>query len=136
MNQKAQPLEYRAWISMRRKCHGPGCNEIKKKGITICPNWRRSFYNFFHDMGPKPHENDLLLRIDPDIGYCKENCYWTSKPVHHVTTSNIIGIIWSKSLARWEVNIQIGSEIKHIGFYRKLYQAIDARKEAKQLNFM
>lgn len=68
---------YFSWQAMRTRCRNPNHKHWKHyggRGITICPEWD-SFEVFLADMGERP-SGTSIDRIDPNKGYCKENCRW------------------------------------------------------------
>lgn len=67
-----------SWIQMRRRCTDPNHASYKwygGRGVTFDPRWAE-FTVFFEDMGLCPDRNHTLDRIDPALGYSKENCHW------------------------------------------------------------
>jgi hypothetical protein len=70
--------EYQVWRDMRARCRDKSNWAYKKygaRGITVCNRWD-DFQAFFDDMGEKPFQKAVLLRIDTSKGYCPENCKW------------------------------------------------------------
>jgi len=69
---------YRIWSQMKRRCQTVSNGAYERygaKGITVCDRWQ-TFENFFEDMGS---DGGLTLdRINPELGYSKENCRWAT----------------------------------------------------------
>jgi hypothetical protein len=68
---------YSSWKAMLTRCLYPSSDSYQKygaKGITVTPEWR-DFKKFHADMGDRP-EGYSIDRIDPKLGYFKENCRW------------------------------------------------------------
>jgi hypothetical protein len=69
---------YGIWAQMKRRCQTPSNGAYERygaKGVSVCERWQ-IFKNFYEDMG---EDGGLTLdRIDPEKGYCPENCRWAS----------------------------------------------------------
>jgi hypothetical protein len=91
---------YRAWRSMRDRCHNPrnpSYADYGGRGITVCERWRvgegekSAFVCFLEDVGHRPSGNHSLDRIDNDAGYGPGNCRWaTSKQQSRNRRSNAV----------------------------------------------
>lgn len=71
--------EYFAWHQMIARCFHAGTKQYPKYGgigITVCPQWRNSFVQFFTDVGPRPSENHIFYRYDICGNYEPGNCGW------------------------------------------------------------
>ena len=65
---------------MKSRCNNPkatGFEFYGGKGITVCPAWQESFWNFYFDMGTRP-DGHSLDRKDFTKGYFKDNCRWAT----------------------------------------------------------
>ena len=73
--------EYYSWCGMKRRCYGVEkeryIRRYRDRGITVCPQWRDSFEQFYKDMGPCP-PGMMLDRKDNDRGYEPSNCRWAT----------------------------------------------------------
>lgn len=69
---------YYAWRSMRYRCLNPkgrSFHHYGGRGITICPQWKDDYDQFFADMGECP-SGLTLEREDNEGGYDPGNCVW------------------------------------------------------------
>lgn len=76
------PFEYSAWINMNGRCHNPkhiSHPVYKRKNITVCSQWRKSFKDFLEYVGPRPSQKHSLDRIDNDGNYEPGNVRWATR---------------------------------------------------------
>lgn len=71
--------EYAAWHGAVARCYYAGNSVYKKRGITVCDEWRNSFEKFIKDVGLAPSKEHSLDRIDNDKGYEPGNVRWATK---------------------------------------------------------
>ena len=90
---------YEIWRSMRKRCgldtvHN--YNDYGGRGITVCPEWRDSFQNFYEWAMDNGYREDLSInRINNDGNYEPSNCTWSTQKEqannrrsNHVVTVN------------------------------------------------
>lgn len=74
--------EMRAWAAMKQRCLNPKNKRYADyggRGITVHPDWVRSFERFFADVGPRPSPTHSLNRIDNNAGYEPGNVAWATR---------------------------------------------------------
>ena len=70
--------EYKVWANIIQRCTNPNSKSYPDyggRGILPSQNWF-DFAEFIRDMGQRPTPEHTIERIDNNLGYCKENCYW------------------------------------------------------------
>lgn len=133
--------EYRTWWHIIGRCHtetNRSYSEYGGRGITVCQRWRDSFEAFYADMGPKPHPDYSIDRIDNDGNYEPSNCRWadrtvqsTNQRLYKTNTYGCKGIYYDKKRKKWCAHIGSLRRHIHLGRFETLKEAIVARKAAE-----
>jgi hypothetical protein len=131
--------EYRTWANMKQRCNNPNKKDYKYyggRGVKVCEHWN-SFENFYNDMGERP-KGMTLDRIDNNKGYFKDNCRWVDKVtqsknqnIRKDNKSGCKGVHFDPIKKLWRANISINGKQKYIGRFKKLEDAVKARKDAE-----
>ncbi len=72
---------YLIWKTMIKRCHNPNDQNFRHyggRGIHVCEAWRKSFIQFYNDVGPRP-DGLTLERLDNSKGYEPGNAAWRSR---------------------------------------------------------
>ncbi len=88
--------EYASWENMIQRCTNPNSRKYEMyggRGIMVCDEWKKSFEQFYKDMGPRP-QGTSIDRIDSNKGYFKSNCKWSN------LREQLINVRWFKQLVR------------------------------------
>lgn len=85
-NRDKYKSEYQAIVNARSRCSNPLAIDYHNyggRGITVHPDWcgKGGFDRFLAHIGPKPHPDLTLDRIDNDKGYEPGNVRWTTRQV-------------------------------------------------------
>lgn len=88
----SETVEYRAWQQMKQRClngRHAQYEDYGGRGITICPEWLKSFHNFYRDMGQRPSERHSLDRIENNGNYDPANCRWATSEQQNRNRRNL-----------------------------------------------
>lgn len=93
---------YRVWRGMITRCTNPrqkAWMHYGGRGITVCPEWKADFSNFWNDMGATYQPGLQLDRTDNDLGYNPNNCRWVTQPENARNKRNTIKLPGNKRIA-------------------------------------
>lgn len=130
---------YNCWNNMKSRCNYPerwDAEYYSLKGISYDKRWE-SFENFYCDMGEVP-ESMSLDRIDPNMGYCKDNCRWVTDSMQAFNqvlqvnnTSGKTGVWFIEKSGKWVAAITHELEREYLGTFNDFEGAVKAREEAE-----
>ena len=83
---------YSTWSGIKQRCNNPRDKDYQGyggRGITVCKEWSESFQEFYRDMGDPPTEEHQIDRRDNNLGYCKDNCRWSTPAENSQNTRNV-----------------------------------------------
>jgi hypothetical protein len=72
---------YKAWQSMRLRCHHPGSQgygDYGGRGISVYEEWRKDFLAFYQHIGDPPSSRHSVDRINNDGNYEPGNVRWAT----------------------------------------------------------
>jgi hypothetical protein len=106
------------WSSAIRRCHDPRTSAFKNyggRGIEVCDRWRKDFWAFVADMGPRPSAEHTLERIENDKGYLPTNVRWATRREQSRNKRNTVRITidgrtqtmadWAREVGLWAATI-------------------------------
>lgn len=130
---------YKVWAKMRERCDNPKSQyygDYGGRGISYAPEWA-NFSKFWEDMGPTYRPGLELDRVDPNDGYCVENCRWVTEDVQafnqrvrSTNTSGRTGVYKSRA-GTWWAEIQREGKTDYLGTFRSFEDACSARSKAE-----
>lgn len=131
---------YTTWALMWQRCVDPNTDAYPYYGgvgIMPCDKWR-SFAKFLEDMGEKP-PGLTLERIDPKLGYYKENCIWATWAEQTLNKRSSVKLTFNgktQNLCLWarELGMRVGTLWKRLkdGWSIEKALTFPVRKRIKQ----
>lgn len=139
-----QSDEYKILNQIKKRCAADNVSSKNygARGIDVCERWLEKgvsgINNFIEDMGLRPSKDHTIERLDVNKGYYPENCVWTDdlglQAFNKRPKSSITGIPGvSQTTDGYGYRVRISKDKKRInlGYYKDLYTAAKARKEAE-----
>lgn len=115
---------YRSWCSMHIRCS----HRKEYSTVDICKSWF-DFSNFLKDMGLRPN-NMTLDRINPELGYYKENCRWATQTTQSRNKKGLKGVTKRRNKFIARIGMP-GNTNVFLGSFDNRFDAICARKSAE-----
>lgn len=141
LHQTKHPL-YTTYKGMLARCNHPNMKYYSYyggRGIKVCADWqgRLGFKHFVRDMGERP-KGYTLDRVDTNGNYSKYNCRWSNmttqslnKRLARVNTSGYAGVHFFKRANLWSAYIDFKGKRKNLGYFKRLADAVEARRDAE-----
>lgn len=131
---------YSVWRGMRGRCNNESNASYKNyggRGIEVCKEWNESFKTFYLWCVSNGWEKGLNIdRIDNDKGYNSNNCTFITvsenqsigkKRILKSNKSGYVGVHKNEKLKTWIASIRIKGKRIHLGSFKIINDAIEAR---------
>lgn len=98
---------YAIYYRMLDRCYKDykSSKNYKQKGITVCEEWRSSYFNFYEWAMSHGYADNLTIdRIDSTKNYCPENCRWVTYKVQNNNKSTNVYFEYNgqkKTMKEW-----------------------------------
>ena len=139
-HRKINTPEYRVWSSMKARClnnKAQAFDNYGGRGITVCKQWLK-FENFIADMKERPSNKHTIERINNNGNYEPKNCIWATYIINirnrrksKNNTTGCSGVSWDKKMKRYRAVIIANYKKISLGCFKKLSDAIIARKDGE-----
>ena len=132
---------YSAWYSMLKRCYNSKSDNYERygaRGVRVCEEWKNSFESFLEwALNSNYAEHLTLDRIDNSKPYSPANCRWVDYYIQEQNRGkqrrNKLGFIGiDKRPYSYRASIQRYGIRKHIGCFKTLEEAIEAREKAEK----
>ena len=130
---------YKKYQDMKYRCNRKDNKIYGARGIKVCDEWQgeNGFANFLEWSKNNGYIEGLSLdRMDVNGNYEPSNCRWVkwliqaeNKRVQHNSKTGVSGVITRGN--SFSVDISVKGKRKHIGSFKTLEEAKEARKEAE-----
>lgn len=132
---------YEIWRLMIRRCHDPKADNYERygaQGVYVCDEWRNNFDSFLEWSHQNGYTESLTIdRKEPSKPYEPSNCRWVSYTVQNrfkrTSRNNKVGhkgVCYHKD--GYRAYISWGGKRKHLGVFKTIEDAVQARKKAEE----
>lgn len=104
------------------------------RGITVCERWQKSYLVFAADVGLRPSLKHSIDRINNDGNYEQGNVQWATpimqsmnRRIRKTNSSGVTGVYWHEGFQKWHATITINKRRHHLGLFKTLPEAAEAR---------
>lgn len=136
----SHPL-FRTWDHMKSRCFNPNNKEYHNyggRGISVCPQWRRSFTSFVRyilkHLGPRPRGRSLD-RKDNNRGYEPGNLRWATRRQQQINSRQRRALprgVYEVRPGVYFASIKIGRRNRRLGSCTTFAAAVALRQAAER----
>lgn len=84
----SRSAEHSVWRQVKQRCYNPSAEAYVYyggRGIRVCEAWLHSFETFYDDVGARPSQKHMLIRLDDDGDYEPGNVRWSRQRTQFVS---------------------------------------------------